>query len=86
MKAELPYSVDGVEHNTYYEWLRTQFINKRAILEKGLKMVGINAMPSEVSENLRRRYYRKEIFILFLFCQYKRVVTFSWVNYLSIKT
>ena len=30
----------------YYEWLRCQFASKRAILEEGLRSIGVKPMPS----------------------------------------
>ena len=42
-KADLPY--DGFDN--YYEWLRQQFTNKRAILEQGLLAAGIEPVPAQ---------------------------------------
>lgn len=40
--AEQPYE----EHGSYYEWLRAQFMTKRAILEEGLVAAGMTPLPS----------------------------------------
>jgi kynurenine--oxoglutarate transaminase/cysteine-S-conjugate beta-lyase/glutamine--phenylpyruvate transaminase len=40
--AQLPYQ----GYSTYYEWLRSQFQNKRILLEKGLRSAGIEPLPS----------------------------------------
>jgi kynurenine--oxoglutarate transaminase/cysteine-S-conjugate beta-lyase/glutamine--phenylpyruvate transaminase len=42
-QAETPYK----DHDTYYEWLRHQFTNKRAILEKGMVAAGIEPVPAQ---------------------------------------
>ena len=42
-QADTPY--EG--HDTYYEWLRHQFTNKRAILEKGMVAAGIEPVPAQ---------------------------------------
>lgn len=33
-------------YSSYYEWLRLQFQTKRKILEKGLKLIGVEPLPS----------------------------------------
>ena len=33
-------------YSSYYEWLRSQFLTKRKILENGLKLIGIDPLPS----------------------------------------
>lgn len=42
-QAEEPY----LGYSSYYEWLRSQFSSKRAVLELGLAAVGVEALPSQ---------------------------------------